>query len=105
VGIVADDLSKRMNMGAEEFARRMDLEGLKSRQAAKEAKEEADTKRGVNRLFERMRSEGLMSKAKPSVGGGAGAGNLDERGFAKGGSASSRADGCAQRGKTRGKML
>jgi hypothetical protein len=27
------------------------------------------------------------------------------RKFAKGGSASSRADGCAQRGKTRGKMV
>ena len=26
-------------------------------------------------------------------------------GFAKGGSASARADGCAQRGKTRGKMV
>jgi hypothetical protein len=27
------------------------------------------------------------------------------RGFSKGGSASKRADGCAQRGKTRGKMV
>ena len=97
---MADDLSKRMNMGAEEFARRMDLEGLK----AKEAKKEADTQKGVSRLLDRIRAEGL-NKAKPSIGGGAGAGSLDERGFAKGGSASSRADGCAKRGKTRGKML
>lgn len=28
-----------------------------------------------------------------------------QRGYAKGGSASSRADGCAQRGKTRGKLV
>jgi hypothetical protein len=30
---------------------------------------------------------------------------IKPRPFAKGGSASSRADGCAQRGKTRGKMM
>jgi hypothetical protein len=31
--------------------------------------------------------------------------NMGEIGFKNGGSASSRADGCAQRGKTRGKMM
>jgi hypothetical protein len=31
--------------------------------------------------------------------------SMNDMGYAKGGSASSRADGCAQRGKTRGMML
>ena len=32
-------------------------------------------------------------------------GNTSSKGYAKGGSASSRADGCAMRGKTKGKMV
>jgi hypothetical protein len=43
--------------------------------------------------------------ANPKSTAGAGQGMRGVKKMAKGGSASSRADGCAQKGKTRGRML
>jgi len=48
--------------------------------------------------------DGKPIKPRPFAKGGMCGGKTMKK-MAKGGSASSRADGCAQRGKTRGKMM
>ena len=109
-----DDLKSRIGMSAEEFAKRLDLDKLKAQRDATDAKIASGEEKGLARLRERLAKEGL-TKPQPKMtggggkgaGGGSGATGFDEL-FSKGGkvsSASKRADGIAQRGKTRGKMV
>ena len=67
---------------------------------AKELKEEPMTA-GQKQSMEEAKDEEAYQKRKTAPTTKTEMG----KGFAKGGSASSRADGCAQRGKTRGKMI
>jgi len=123
VGIVADSGLNIVNIAGIEAKRRgtdIGTELTRLEDELRVKRELAESKKQPGRqAAEKAAStsvkEGVKTTVYPYVeprknptarpGGGAGAGNLDERGFAKGGSASSRADGCAKRGKTRGKML
>ena len=67
---------------------------------AKELKEEPMTA-GQKQSMEEAKDEEMRKKMKTAPTTKTEMG----KGFAKGGTASSRADGCAQRGKTRGKMV
>ena len=109
----------------------LDVEGMKQGIAAGTPAEDDGMRPGRNMAFEPDTAPTPRPKPKTKVGSGASGFPLKEKekaekpvrvssgasgfplkkkekapyeGFKKGGSASSRADGCAQRGKTRGKM-
>ena len=88
----------------------LDVEGMKQGIAAGTPAEDDGMRPGRNMAFEPDTAPTPRPKPKTKVGSGASGFPLKKKekapyeGFKKGGSASSRADGCAQRGKTRGKM-
>jgi hypothetical protein len=72
-----------------------------------------DDKKGLKRIFDKVEKSRSSSGSRGGMGGGGGMNPIDlERVPGKkplkmksGGSVSKRADGCAQRGKTKGRMV
>jgi imidazolonepropionase-like amidohydrolase len=92
-GIMAGPIKVASLTGEKELERR----GAKKREADAEMKRES---RGVPKPA----NFDAIEEAKQEVKDAADRKKISDMGYAKGGSASSRADGIAQRGKTRGKM-